>query len=60
MATRGYSHEFHPRGNTGKRYLLDQIPASLWAAVRAKCRRDGVSVRTQILTLLKAWGGTPR
>lgn len=52
---RGYSREFRPHGDTGKRYLLDDIPAGLWAAVREKCRREGVSVRAAILKLLKAW-----
>jgi hypothetical protein len=55
MAKRGYSRDFKPHGETGKRYLLDDIPAGLWAAVRDKCKRDGVSVRAQILKLLKAW-----
>ena len=55
MAKRGYSREFKPRGDTGKRYLLDDIPAGLWADVKAKCKRDGISVRALILTLLRSW-----
>jgi hypothetical protein len=55
MAKRGYSREFRPHGDTGKRYLLDDIPAGLWSAVREKCKRDGVSIRAQILKLLKEW-----
>lgn len=55
MAKRGYSREFRPHGDSGKRYLLDDIPAGLWTAVRDKCKREGVSVRAQILKLLKAW-----
>jgi hypothetical protein len=55
MAKRGYSREFKPHGDTGKRYLLDEIPAGLWAAVREKCKREGVSIRAQILKLLKEW-----
>lgn len=55
MAKRGYSREFKPHGDTGKRYLLDKIPAGLWAAVKDKCKREGVSVRAQILKLLKDW-----
>lgn len=55
MAKRGYSRDFKPHGETGKRYLLDQIPAGLWSAVRDKCKREGVSVRAQILKLLKEW-----
>lgn len=55
MAKRGYSREFRPHGDTGKRYLLDDIPAGLWADVKAKCKRDGVSIRALILTLLREW-----
>lgn len=52
---RGYSTDFKPHGDSGKRYLLDNIPAGLWADVKAKCKREGVSVRAQILKLLKRW-----
>lgn len=55
MTKRGYSRAFKPHGASGKRYLLDAIPAGLWAAVRAKCAREGVSLRAQILALLAAW-----
>lgn len=55
VTKRGYSRAFRPHGDSGKRYLLDAIPAGLWAAVRAKCKRDGISVRAQILALLAAW-----
>jgi len=51
---RGYSREFRPAGES-RRYLLDSIPAGLWARVRAKCRREGVSVRAAILRLLQDW-----
>jgi hypothetical protein len=52
---RGYSKEFKPHGDTGKRYLLDDIPAGLWTEVRAKAKREGVSVRALILRLLTEW-----
>jgi hypothetical protein len=52
---RGYSRDFKPHGDTGKRYLLDQIPAGLWAEVRAKAKREGISVRGLILKLLTEW-----
>jgi hypothetical protein len=55
MTKRGYSREFKPHGDTGKRYLLDQIPAGLWSAVQAKAKREGVSLRALILKLLKSW-----
>lgn len=54
---RGYSREFKPRGDTGKRYLLDKIPAGLWSEVRAKAKREGVSIRALILRLLSEWVG---
>ena len=57
MTKRGYSREFRPHGDTGKRYLLDQIPAGLWREVQAKCKREGVSVRALILKLLTEWIG---
>lgn len=38
-----------------ERYLLDSIPAGLWAEVKAKCKRDGVSIRALILKLLTDW-----
>jgi len=52
---RGYSREFRPHGDTGKRYLLDEIPAGLWAKVREKAKREGVSIRGLILKLLETW-----
>lgn len=55
MAKRGYSREFRPHGDTGKRYLLDDIPAGLWSDVRAKAKREGVSLRALILKLLRDW-----
>ena len=52
---RGYSRDFKPRGESGRRYLLDKIPAGLWVAVRAKARREGMSQRALILRLLSEW-----
>lgn len=49
---RGYTRQFTPHGETGKRYLLDNIPAGLWTAARAKAKRDGFSMRHLILQLL--------
>lgn len=57
MAKRGYSKDFTPHGDTGKRYLLDSIPAGLWADVKAKCKREGVSIRAIVLKLLSEWVG---
>ena len=57
MSKRGYSREFKPHGDTGKRYLLDDIPAGLWADVKTKAKREGISIRALILTLLREWLG---
>jgi hypothetical protein len=55
---RGYSREFPYRRGHGGRYLLDSIPPALWAGVRARARREGVSLRTLILRLLQEWAAT--
>jgi hypothetical protein len=52
---RGYSREFTPHGDTGKRYLLDNIPAGLWTAANVKAKRHGVSMRALLLKLLTEW-----
>jgi hypothetical protein len=52
---RGYSRAFKAHGTSGRRYLLDDIPAGFWAEVRAKAKKDGYSIRGAILTLLKGW-----
>lgn len=56
---RGYSRAYRPHGTTGKRYLLDKIPAGLWTTVREKAAREGVSLRALILSLLSDWVKTP-
>ena len=55
MGKRGYSKAFKPHGDSGKRYLLDAIPAGLWRDVQAKAKREGVSIRALILKLLTDW-----
>lgn len=52
---RGYSRQFTPRSETYGRYLLDKIPATLWREVRAKAKREGISVRALVLGLLEQW-----
>lgn len=49
---RGYSRRFTADPETAKRYLLDQIPALLWVSARAKAKREGLSMRGLLLTLL--------
>ena len=55
MSKRGYSRDFTPRTDTYGRYLLDKIPATLWRDVRAKAKREGVSIRALLLQLLTEW-----
>jgi hypothetical protein len=52
---RGYSRAFTPPTDAHGRYLLDKIPARLWADIRRKARAEGVSVRALILTLMAEW-----
>jgi hypothetical protein len=52
---RGYSRDFTPPTDAHGRYLLDKIPAQLWIRVRAKAKREGVSLRALILSLLVTW-----
>lgn len=52
---RGYTYDFTPRTETYGRYLLDKIPATLWANVKAKAKREGVSVRAVLLRFLSEW-----
>ena len=58
MKKRGYSDEFPTTGTTS-RYLLDYIPSTLWRKARARAKRDGLSMRTLILRLLKDWTERP-
>lgn len=55
VSKRPYSTAFRPHGDTGKRYLLDRIPAGLWADARAKAKREGISMRALMLGWLKDW-----
>lgn len=56
---RGYSRAFTPHGDSGKKYLLDDIPAGLWKDVKAKSKRTGISIRAQLLQQLTAWVAEP-
>jgi len=54
MRRRGYSKDFTPRGK-GRSYLRAAIPDGFWTRVQRKARREGVSLRALILTLLTEW-----
>ncbi len=52
---RGYSREFTPRTERRVRFEVDRIPPTLYDAVKAKAKREGVSLRALTLRLWKAW-----
>jgi hypothetical protein len=52
---RGYSKDYTPKSEKHGRYLLDKIPADLWIRVKAKAKREGVSLRALILGWCKEW-----
>ena len=53
-----YQTEF-PKGRTPRQYLLPDVPADLWKRIRAKAKREKVSMRYVILSLLSQWLETP-
>jgi hypothetical protein len=55
---RSYSRAFTPRSDRRVQLVIDRIPPTLYDAVRAKARRDGVSLRALVLGWLKAWAET--
>jgi hypothetical protein len=55
---RPYSTQFTARQNP-RRYLLSGIPPSLWDKVRTRARREGLAVRTVILSLAEQWVERP-
>jgi hypothetical protein len=53
---RGYSREFPVgKGKPRRQYYLPDIPAQFWIRVRAKAKRERVSMRTLILRRLAEW-----
>lgn len=54
---RGYSREFTPRTERRIKFEIDRIPPTLWHKVKAKAKREGVSLRALILTYLRDWVG---
>ncbi len=55
MAKRGYSREFTPQTDRRVRFEVDRIPPTLMEAVKAKAKREGVSLRALTLQLWKEW-----
>lgn len=52
---RAYSREFTPKTERRVMLTIDRIPPTLYDAVRAKAKRDGVSLRALVLGWLRAW-----
>ena len=52
---RGYSREFTPKTDRRVRLEVDRIPPTLYNAVLAKAKREGVSLRALTLRLWKEW-----
>lgn len=59
MAKRGYSREFTPKTERRVRIEVDRIPPTLYDAVAAKAKREGISLRALVLNLLSEWVGRP-
>jgi hypothetical protein len=55
MVKRGWSREFTPHTDRRVRFEIDRIPPTLLDAVKAKARREGVSLRTLTLRLWTQW-----
>ena len=55
MAKRGYSRDFTPQTDRRIKIDIDRVPPTLAAALRAKVKREGLSVRSVTLTLWKDW-----
>lgn len=54
---RGYSREFTPQTERRVRFEVDRIPPTLYDSVKAKAKREGVSLRALTLRLWKEWVG---
>jgi hypothetical protein len=52
---RGYSREFRPKTERRVTFTIDRIPPTLLDAVKAKAKREGISLRALTLTLWRQW-----
>lgn len=55
MAKRGYSRDFTPQTDRRIKIDIDRVPPTLAAALKAKVKREGLSVRSVTLNLWKKW-----
>jgi hypothetical protein len=56
---RGYSREFTPQTDRRVRFEVDRVPPTLMDAVKAKAKREGISLRNLTLRLWKEWAERP-
>jgi hypothetical protein len=56
---RGFSDEFPTTREKRVYFMLDKIPPALWIRVKAKAKREGVSLRSLILGWCKEWVEKP-
>ena len=56
---RPYSRAFPKRTANPKRYLLGNIPPTLWESAERRARAEGLSMRALLLSLLKGWVDRP-
>ena len=55
MKKRSYSRDFTPKTERRVMLTIDRIPPTLYAAVKAKAKREGISLRALVLGWLKEW-----
>ena len=55
---RPYSMKYTARKNP-RQYLLSGIPPTLWENARSKAKREGVAMRSLILSLIEEWMKRP-
>jgi len=55
---RPYSTQFTAKGKP-RRYLLSGIPPTLWERARARARKEDLSIRTILLSLVEQWTDRP-
>jgi len=55
MAKRGYSHDFPIQTSRRVKIEIDRVPPALAVSLRAKAKRQGISIRALTLTLWKDW-----
>lgn len=52
---RAYSRDFTAKTQRRLSFMIDRVPATLHAAVKAKAKREGASIRALVLGWLSEW-----